>query len=434
MIGRELEDSASLGSKSNTKTLFLASLGSALEFYDFIIFVFFTTTISSLFFPSSQPQWFRQIESYSIFAAGYVVRPVGGIILAHFGDTRGRKRIFTLSLLLMACPTLFIGMLPTYDRVGIAAPILLLVMRMFQGLAIGGEAPGAWVYVAEHAKPGRTGFAIGTLTSGLSAGILLGSLMAISLNLVFTPAQILGGAWRIPFLFGGVFGFCAVILRRWLSETDVFRQLRLRRETSQTFPFRVVLARYKAAAAASIGGTCLLTGAIVVIILMTPALLQHSYGLTPRETQWANLLGILTLCFSTVVIGSAADRFGVRRLVVPVLLFLVAATYALYMGAGRSGSLLALLYVLAGFGAGGSVLVPITMVRAFPPFVRFTGLSFSYNTSYAVFGGITPIIVSWLARSTPLAPAHFMAIVGVIGAVALLLAPVASLNEWEERS
>src|SRR4029077_13093946 len=139
--------------------------------------------IGKLFFSASLPDWMRQFQTFGIFAAGYLARPVGGIVLAHFGDTRGRKRMFTLSVLLMAIPTLSIGFLPTYRSIGVAAPVLLLVMRVMQGAAIGGEAPGAWVFAAEHARPGQLGFAVGLVTSGLSCGILLGSLITSGVNL-----------------------------------------------------------------------------------------------------------------------------------------------------------------------------------------------------------------------------------------------------------
>ncbi len=162
--------------KQDYKTLSLAALGGALEFYDFIIFIFFAVALGELFFPADIPEWLRQLQTFGIFAAGYLVRPLGGIIMAHFGDLIGRKKMFSLSILLMAVPTLAIGMLPTYDAIGMAAPILLLLMRIMQGAAIGGEVPGAWVFVAEHVPHKRIGFACGVLTAGLSLGILFGSL------------------------------------------------------------------------------------------------------------------------------------------------------------------------------------------------------------------------------------------------------------------
>src|ERR1700744_5906983 len=117
-------------SSSEIRTLALASLGGALEFYDFVIFVFFTSVIGKLFFAPTLPEWVRETQTFGLFAAGYLVRPLGGIVMAHFGDTRGRKRMFTLSVLLMAIPTLLIGLLPTYGSIGIAAPLLLLAMRV----------------------------------------------------------------------------------------------------------------------------------------------------------------------------------------------------------------------------------------------------------------------------------------------------------------
>lgn len=130
------------------KTLALAALGGALEFYDFVIFVFFAKTLSTLFFPHDMPVWLSQLQVYGIFASGYIARPIGGVIMAHFGDLLGRKKMFSLSVLLMALPTLFIGLLPTYATLGIIAPLLLLFLRIVQGIAIGGEVPAAWVFVA----------------------------------------------------------------------------------------------------------------------------------------------------------------------------------------------------------------------------------------------------------------------------------------------
>jgi MFS family permease len=212
---------------SEFQTLALSSLGGALEFYDFVIFVFFTAVIGKLFFSAGLPDWMRQLQTFGIFAAGYLARPLGGVVMAHFGDIHGRKRMFTLSILLMAIPTLLIGCLPTYRAAGVVAPLLLLMLRVLQGVAIGGEAPGGWVFVAEHAQQ-RAGLAIGLLTSGLSLGILLGSLVAVGLNATFSQAEIASGLWRLPFVLGGVFGFIAMFLRRWLTETPVFEEMRQR--------------------------------------------------------------------------------------------------------------------------------------------------------------------------------------------------------------
>jgi len=408
------------------RTLSLASLGGALEFYDFIIFVFFTGVIGKLFFAASLPDWVRQFQTFGIFAAGYVARPLGGIVMAHFGDTRGRKRMFTLSVLLMAIPTLLIGFLPTYSSIGIAAPLLLLAMRVMQGIAIGGEAPGGWVFVAEHARRGRVGLAVGLLTGGLTGGILLGSLVATGLSMAFSDARIACGFWRIPFIIGGVFGFIAMLLRRWLQETPVFEEMRRRAAISRELPLRAVLRSHGRAVLTSLICTWTLTAIIVVVILMTPSLLPNLFGLAPHQVQMASLAGTAALCLSTVATGAATDRFGIRRVAIPMLLFLIAATYGLYAGAARLPSALMLLYALAGIGAGSAALTPIVMIRAFPPAVRFTGVSFSYNIAYAVFGGVTPLLVSWLGHLDRFSPAHYVAAVAVLGFGAILAGPVST--------
>lgn len=226
--------------RQDYKTLTLAALGGALEFYDFIIFVFFAAVVGELFFPADIPEWLRQVQTFGIFAAGYLARPLGGIIMAHFGDLVGRKKMFTLSILLMAVPTLAIGLLPTYSSVGIVAPLLLLLMRILQGAAIGGEVPGAWVFVAEHVPEKRIGIACGTLTAGLTVGILLGSVVATLINTSLTPQGIHDGGWRIPFLLGGVFGLVAMYLRRWLQETPIFLEMQQRKALAQELPVKAV--------------------------------------------------------------------------------------------------------------------------------------------------------------------------------------------------
>ncbi len=178
------------------KTLCLATLGGLLEFYDFIIFVFFANTIGELFFPPEIPDWLRQFQTFGVFAAGYLARPPGGVVMAHAGDLRGRKQMFTLSILLMALPTLGIGLLPTYAKLAIWAPVLLLLLRILQGVAVGGEVPGAWVFVSEHVNPSRVGLACGILTGGLTGGILLGSLVATTLSMVMTHGQLAAYGWR----------------------------------------------------------------------------------------------------------------------------------------------------------------------------------------------------------------------------------------------
>jgi len=401
--------------RSDAKTLTLAALGGALEYYDFIIFVFFTAVIGKLFFPPDTPDWLRQLQTFGVFAAGYLARPLGGIVMAHFGDRSGRKQMFTLSVFLMAIPTLLIGLLPTYATLGYAAPLALLVLRVLQGAAVGGEVPGAWTFVSEHVPDRRVGFACGTLTSGLTVGILLGSLIATWVNRHWSPADVEAFAWRIPFLVGGVFGFFAVFLRRLLAETPVFEEMRRRAELVQGLPLRIVLAGHSRSVIVAMLLTWVLTAAIVVVILMTPSLIQKLFGIAAADTLAANSFATLGLSIGCVVFGLLADRFGAERMLMVGCALLLATTYALYETLGQNPGYLDSLYALTGFCVGVVGVIPVLLVRAFPPPVRFSGISFAYNVAYAIFGGLTPLFVTLLMQKQPLAPAHYVAALCVLG-------------------
>ncbi|MBH2896634.1 MFS transporter [Serratia ureilytica] len=401
--------------RQDYKTLTLAALGGALEFYDFIIFVFFAAVVGALFFPADMPEWLRLVQTFGIFAAGYLARPLGGIVMAHFGDLVGRKKMFTLSILLMALPPLAMGLLPTYASIGIAAPRLLLLMRVLQGAAIGGEVPGAWGFVAEHVPRRRIGFACGTLTAGLTVGILLGSVVATVINTTLSPQSIAGGGWRIPFLLGGMFGLVAMYLRRWLQETPIFIEMQARKALAEELPLKSVVLNHKREVAVSMLLTWLLSAGIVVVILMTPTYLQKQFGIAPALTLQANSIATIMLIAGCIVAGLSADRFGASKTLVVGSLLLAGCSWLFYQTVGVRPEMLFACYALVGFSVGVVGAVPYVMVRAFPAEVRFTGISFSYNVSYAIFGGLTPIFVTLIMKLTPLAPAYYVLALSLIG-------------------
>jgi MFS family permease len=411
-------------SAGDRRTLILASLGGALEFYDFIIFVFFATTIGALFFPPDIPDWLRQLQTFGIFAAGYLARPIGGVLMAHFGDRIGRKQMFMLSVLLMAVPTLLIGALPTYASAGLAAPVLLLSLRILQGAAVGGEVPGAWVFVSEHVPEGRVGLACGILSAGLTVGILLGSMVAGAVHASWTPEQVLGGAWRVPFILGGLFGLLALWLRRYLHETPVFKELQQRRALVSGLPIGQVLAGHRASVVRSMVFSWLLTAGIVIVILMTPTLAQTAGGIPAAKALHANSWATLGLAISCVLYGWAADRFGVRKvIIVGATLMFLSALLLFHVVTGAPEHFTAA-YVLAGTCVGVVGAVPVLLVRAFPAAIRYSGVSFSYNVAYAISGGLTPLIVTLWLRSHPHAPAYY---IGVIALIAVLTVATESM-------
>ncbi|OMQ34470.1 MFS transporter [Pseudomonas putida] len=402
-------------SRSDYKTLGLAALGGALEIYDFIIFVFFALTLSQLFFPPEMPEWLRLLQSFGIFVTGYLARPLGGILMAHFADSLGRKKVFSLSILMMALPCLLIGIMPTYAQIGYFAPLLLLALRVLQGAAVGGEVPSAWVFVAEHAPVGHRGYALGFLQAGLTFGYLLGALTATFLAQAFTPAEILDYAWRYPFLLGGVFGVIGVWLRRWLSETPVFMAMQARREAAVEMPLRAVLREHRLALLPAMILTCVLTSAVVVFVVITPTMMQKTFGMTASHTFALSALGIVFLNIGCVLAGLLVDRIGAWRTVMLYSLLLPLGIGVLYACLISGGSWVGLAYAVAGLSCGVVGAVPSVMVSLFPARIRVSGISFTYNIAYAAWASITPLLLIGLMPWSPWICVIFSAVMGAVG-------------------
>lgn len=398
-------------SRKDVNTLGLSALGGALEYYDFIIFVFLAASIGQLFFPPDMPVWMKQLQVFGIFAAGYLARPIGGLLMAHFGDVIGRKRMFTFSLFLMAVPTFIMGLLPTYAQIGIAAPILLLLMRMLQGAAVGGEIPGACVFVTEHVPKNHIGLASGTLFSGFTTGILLGSLVAMAVNAFFPAQAVLDYAWRIPFLLGGVFGVFALYLRRWLEETPVFLAMKEQKALAAELPLKMVLRDHKAQIWPAMLLTWFLSAGIVTITLLTPNIMETQHHYDRGEALLANSIAIVFLTLGCIFWGWLADRIGSYRVLLIGALALAASSYVFYHALPADVLHTTALYSLTGFALGSVAVVPMILVGLFPPAVRYSGFSFSYNVAYSIFGGFTPILIALWLKVDTLAPAHYLAMV-----------------------
>lgn len=397
--------------RKDINTLGLSALGGALEYYDFIIFVFLAASIGQLFFPPDMPVWLKQLQVFGIFAAGYLARPIGGLLMAHFGDVIGRKRMFTFSLFLMAVPTFIMGLLPTYAQIGIAAPMLLLLMRMLQGAAVGGEIPGACVFVTEHVPRHHIGLASGTLFSGFTTGILLGSLVAMAVNAFFPAQAVLDYAWRIPFLLGGVFGVFALYLRRWLEETPVFMAMKEQKQLAAELPLKMVLRDHKAQVWPAMLLTWFLSAGIVTVTLLTPNIMETQHQYARGDALLANSVAIVLLTLGCVFWGWLADRIGAYRVLLIGALALAASSYVFYHGLPADVLHTTVLYSLTGFALGSVAVVPMILVGLFPPAVRYSGFSFSYNVAYSIFGGFTPILVALWLKVDTLTPAHYLAMV-----------------------
>ncbi len=406
-ISAEWQPAARPLNKKDLKTLVLSSLGGTLEFYDFVIYALYIDAIvKPLFLPQSLDPITKDLFAWGIFAAGYLVRPVGGIIMAHFGDKVGRKKMFTLSVAMMALPTFIIGVLPTYESIGIFSPLLLLLMRMLQGAAIGGEMPGAWVFIAEHVPRQRYGLGIGTLTSGITGGILLGFLVTIFIDLCFANDEIVGYAWRIPFIIGGIFGVISVYLRRFLSETPIFKELAARKALEKSIPVVTVLKEHKRACLVVAILTWSLSTAIMVGILITPGrIVGGMYQFANLDWRIGGCIAALTLTLGCIIFGWLEDKIGTTKNVIIGWGGLALVSFYFYGSLDSSMSLTELYanWALFGLFIGAIAITPIIGTRAFPPSIRYSGLSFAYNLAYALFSAITPTLIIYL-----LSPKHLL--------------------------
>ena len=384
--------SASGLSRGELKTLGLSSLGGILEFYDFIIVFFFAKIISQHFFPAGIGEFWAMLNTYGTFAAGYLARPLGGVVMAHFGDKFGRKNMFMLSIALMVIPTFSLAVIPTYETIGYAAPLFLILVRICQGIAIGGELPGAWVFIHEHAPAGHKNAFVGFLTGCVTGGILLGSFVALLMNFIYTPAELSDWAWRVPFVIGGVFGLISIYLRRVLQETPVFKKMRESKALAK-FPLEEVVKTSRFGIWISMFITWVLTGCIVVFILLMPGFVGGVLGFSPFETTYFQMGGLVCIVSSCWLTGRLADKHNPSTLCILFSAgFAVSsvAFFSLLYTAAPVVSEVVLAYFATCFFAGIMNFCPIFMCDVFPARIRFSGISFAYNIAYALSGAFTP--------------------------------------------
>lgn len=384
--------------REQKRNLALASVGSLLEFYEFMVFGFFTVVIGRLFFPPDLPDAVKTFQAFALYSLGFLLRPVSGAIIGHLGDRFGRKKLFMFTVLLMALPTLLIGALPTYAQIGIMAPILLLVLRILQGIALAGEFAGASVFVAEHVPGRHVGTASGFVLGASYIGFFLGAASGAFLSNVMTPASLDAWGWRIPFLLGGVFGFVSLYLRRQLDETPMFLELRQMKNRAKSFPLAKILKSHLEPVLFDILLGSFLGSMIIILYFYMPLLLQTQYGFDRTTAFNANAAALLLLALLCPLWGRLSDRIGygwVLRLgcaglAIDLFLFFQNLEFI-------SHNQSQLIWWSLSFSVfmSTAAVIPALCALVFPTDVRFTGFGFSYNTG-SVVSAVAPTIISWI--------------------------------------
>jgi MFS transporter, MHS family, proline/betaine transporter len=391
--------------KSQWRVIVLSSLGGALEFYDFVIYSMFAAQIGAAFFPSDDPLT-SLLVSFTVFGVGYVARPFGGLVFSHFGDKYGRRRVFIVAMLTMSLATVGIGLLPTYAQWGVAAPTLLVALRLLQGFCLGGELPGAITYVSETA-PQRVGFAAGFLFFCVNSGVLIAAALSWGVHEALSPADVSAWGWRIGFLAGGVLGLISFWLRLSLEETAEFRQMR---SVRAKLPFLELLKSHPGNVTAGVAALTATAGFNGLLFAM-PAFLPQVMGYTPVEALKAQNLCLVILSFGMLLTAWLGDRMPRRWILGTggLLLMLLAVPFFGAL-ADRSANL----YVL--FAAAGVVasLVNGTMAGVaadlFPTRIRFSGVAVSFNLAFSLFSGTAPLAAAWLVKTleSKSGPAYYM--------------------------
>jgi MHS family proline/betaine transporter-like MFS transporter len=411
-------------SESGVRTICAGAIGNVLEWYDFALFGFLAPVLSPLFFPSEN-RLASLLDTYGVFAIGFLMRPLGGVIFGHIGDKLSRKTALQWSVMMMALPTTAIALLPTYAQVGFLAPVLLTLIRMLQGLSVGGEYIGSMSFLAEHAPIEKRGYVASWCTFSATLGTVLGSGIA-ALVLAAVPVQdVAVWGWRLPFLFGLTAGLFGLWLRSGVSESPCFQKAAECGGVAHA-PVLTALREDRRALLLTVGLTLMMSIGFYLPWVWLPTWMSriNTPHLPLSQALTINTVAMMAMIVVTPLAGLLSDRWGRK----PVLLLgyatlaLLAYPLFLLLSAGDEGLDLLALLIIAGCAAMGCGAGPAAFVELFPTQTRFSGIALGYNGAQAVFGGTTPFVATWLIESTghPRAPAFYLVVAAALSVIAVL--------------
>jgi len=410
-----------LMTENRRKNIFAGAIGNTMEFYDFAVFGYLAPVLGKLFFPSSD-SIASIAQSYGVFAAGYLMRPLGGIIYGHFSDRVGRKQILQISIIMMAIPSILVGCLPTHDQIGVSASIMLLLLRLLQGLSVGGEAIGSYSFLGEMADQKHRGFFASFGSSSGALGYLLGSAVATLLYHFMAPAALTAWGWRAAFFLGAFLGGLGLWMRIGLTETPLFLRLQASGGIEKN-PVLTVVGSMKRRVICLFGVIFIPCVQSIVFIWM-PTYLTHM--IKPAVPN-ANFINTISMCFhiSFFLLGGwLSDLIGRKRVFIISGLGCIAVTYPLFvwMDQGTMVAALASQLIYAGLVGIAWGALPALMVEMFPTRVRTSGLGLAYNGAMAFVYGTAPLIATWLVEKTGhiIAPAFYIMVMALIGSIAVL--------------
>ncbi|HZU90530.1 MAG TPA: MFS transporter [Stellaceae bacterium] len=404
------------------KAITAGVVGNVLEWYDFGVYGYLVSTLAQLFFPNGDPV-VSLLSAFAVFGVGFVMRPVGSILFGIYGDRRGRRKALSAVVFVMAFATFAMGLLPTYAAAGVLAPVLLVVVRLFQGLSAGGEWGGSTAYIVEFAPAGRRGFFGSWQLVGVGGGFLLGSLTAALLTAALPAADRLAWGWRLPFLFGIVVGLVGAYLRWRLSDTPKYTEIAEQGAVAAA-PLGEALTRYPRETLLGFGVTLHNTVAYYIALVYMTSFMTSAGKLAHGTALWIGTLCLAVFVVLMPVMGRLSDRIGRR----PLLIFscvgyaLLGYPFFLMASAGNTALALAAQLLMILFYAPYAGACPAYYAEIFPTRVRYTALSVGYNIAVAIFGGFAPFIATFLVHVTGSnrAPAAYVVAAALVTLAVLL--------------
>lgn len=403
---------------TSKKALLAGITGTALQWYDFALFGYFASIIATTYFPNEN-QTVSLLSSFCIFAVGYLLSPLGSLLFGTIGDKFGRKRALTLSILAMAIPTALMSLVPSYDSIGIAAPILIVGLRVMQGLVASSEFTGSAVFLVEHAKPGKKAF-YGCLTSSAySLGTLLAGLAATFLTASFMPAW----GWRIGFALALVAGIIIFYLRLNVSETPEYQHLSAQKQPP--FPFLKALKNSPHALIGVLGVSWLIGVLTYGTYVFTGTYLHHYFGLSLSQATLIITFALLVDALFEPLMGIWADKIGFLRIIQYGMIAIILLSLPIFylITTGIIWCITLGLALMSGLIAITCAPLNAYLVSLFPPEYRCSAFSTAFNTGITLFGSTAPLVMLWLVDKTGNvhAPAWYYMASALIGLASLAL-------------